>query len=228
MHHAEVLNTRPHIVFPGNLQGRHVRETGAKGASLVTVENGEITDLVNVHSDVVRWAAVTVDLRNTTSFDEVLDRIRDAIENAVANFAGGRLLACRILLRGRTEFHEQLLADGDPLLSEARSIALGLGEETAWVEKVVVETEPVISPETMEQREDAVGDLLRMLQGAGSDADLLSRLETDIGGMVRRLPPEVRSAVEDTVLRAAIDRDHSALIAGVTPFLSARLLGGQD
>ena len=67
----------------------------------------------------------------------------------------------------------------------------------------------------MEQREDAVGDLLRMLQGAGSDADLLSRLETDIGGMVRRLPPEVRSAVEDTVLRAAIDRDHSALIAGV-------------
>ncbi len=228
VHRAEVLNTRPHIVFPGNLQGRHVRETGAKGASLVTVENGEITDLVPMHSDVVRWAAVTVDLRNATSFDEVLDRIRDAIENAVANLAGGRLLACRILLRGRTEIHEQLLVDGDPLLSEARSIALGLGEETAWVEKVVVETEPVISPETMEQREDAVGDLLRMLQGAGSDADLLSRLETDIGRMIRRLPPEVRSAVQIPVLRAAIDRDHAALIAAVTPFLAARLLGGQD
>ena len=228
VHRAEVLHERPYIVFPGNLQGRHVRETGAKGASLVTVDNGEVVDLATLHSDVVRWTVVAVDLVNATGIDEVLDRIRDAIENAVATCARGRLLACRILLRGRTEVHERLLVDEDRLLSEARSIALGLGGDTAWVEKVVVATEPVIAAETMQKREDAVGELLRMLQGAGSDAELLRRLETDIGGMVRRLPPEVVSAVEDTVLEAAIHNDHAALIAGVTPYLSARLLAGQD
>ena len=42
VHQAKVLHERPHVVFPGNLQGRHVRETGAKGASLATVENSEI------------------------------------------------------------------------------------------------------------------------------------------------------------------------------------------
>ena len=36
VHQAAVLNERPHVVFCGNLQGRHIRETGAKGASLVT------------------------------------------------------------------------------------------------------------------------------------------------------------------------------------------------
>ena len=228
VHQANVLHTRPHVVFPGNLQGRHVRETGAKGASLVTVDNGEVVDFDTLHSDVVRWTVVTVNVADSTSVGEVLDRIRDAVENEVSSRAEGRLSACRILLRGRTEIHGRLLVDGDRLLTEARSIALGLGDDASWIEKVVVATRPVVSPDAMEKREDAVGELLRMLRGAGSDPELLRQLEKDIGELVRRLPAEVRSSVEDTALKAAIDRDHAALVAEVTPFLSARLLGGQD
>ncbi len=228
VHQAQVLNERPHIVFPGNLQGRHVRETGAKGASLVTVEGGEVMDLVTLHSDVVRWSLVPVDMENATNIGEAVDRVRHAIENAVATFADGRMLACRIELRGRTEIHGQLLAAEDRLLAEARSSALGLGEDTAWVEKVVIATESVLSPETLAEREDAVGELQRMLQEAGSDADLLRQLESDIGEMVSRLPYEARINVEDRVLKAAIDGDHAALIAAVTPYLSARLMAEAD
>lgn len=228
VHRAEVLHSRPHIVFPGNLQGRHVRETGAKGATMVTIDNGEISDPETLPCDVVRWTVVTVDLGSATSFGEVLDRIRDALDNAVDTCSGGRLLACRIVLQGRTEVHGRLLTDEEQLLAEARSVALGLGDDAAWVEKVLVETEPAIAPEILERREDAVGELLRMLQEAEADTDLLHRLEADVGGMVRRLPSEVRSAVEDTVLKAAVDGDHAALIGGVAPFLSARLTEGRD
>ena len=228
VHQAQVLNERPHIVFPGNLQGRHARETGAKGASLVTVEGGEVMDLVTLHSDVVRWSLVPVDMENATNIGEAVDRVRHAIENAVATFADGRMLACRIELRGRTEIHGQLLAAEDRLLAEARSSALSLGEDTAWVEKVVIATESVMSPETLAEREDAVGELQRMLQEAGSDADLLHEIETDVGEMIRRLPHEVRADVEDMVLKAAIDGDHAALIAKVTPYLSARLMAEAD
>lgn len=228
VHQYEVLHKQPHVVvFPGNLQGRHVRETGAKGAALVTVENGEIVDLARVPTDVVRWSVVPVDLENTTSIREADDRIRGAIKNAVDTLADGRLLACRIELRGRTEIHGQLLADEDRLLAEARSSALGLGDGTAWVEKVVIATESVIDPETSAEREDAVGELQRMLQEAGSDEDLLRQLEDDIGELVRRLPYEARDGVEDTVLKAAIDGDQAALIAAVTPYLSARLMAGE-
>ena len=227
VHQAQVLNERPHIVFPGNLQGRHVRETGAKGASLVTVEDGEVMDLVTLHSDVVRWSLVPVDMEHATNIGEVVDRVRHAIENAVATLADGRLLACRIELQGRTKIHGQLLAAEDSLIAEARSSALGLGEDTAWVEKVVIATESVMRPATLAEREDAVGELQRMLQEAGSDADLLHAIETDVGEMVRRLPHEVRADVEDMVLKAAIDGDRAALIAAVTPYLSARLLAGE-
>lgn len=227
VHQAKVLNRQPHIVFPGNLQGRHVRETGARGAFLVTVENSEIVDLVTLHTDVVRWSVVPVDLENATSMSEAVDRVRDAIQNAAATLTEGRLLACRIVLRGRTEAHELLLGAEDRLLAEARSSALGLGDDIAWVEKVVIDTESVMDPESLQGAEGTVHELQQMLQEAVSDAGLLDELGADIGEMVRRLPHEARADVEDVALGAAIDGDHAALIAEVIPYLSARLMAGK-
>lgn len=42
IHARRVLAERPWIVFPGNLQGRHSRETGPKGCTLVTIEDREV------------------------------------------------------------------------------------------------------------------------------------------------------------------------------------------
>ena len=224
VHRAEVLNECPYIVFSGNLQGRHIREVGAKGATLVTVKGGEVVNLVPLHADVVRWFVVPVNVDNTTNIGEVLDCIRCTIENTVSTSADGRLLVCRINLQGRTEVHGQLLVEEDHLLAEARSIALGLGDAVAWVEKVVVDTEPIINSKILTEREDAIGELQRMLQEAKSNADLLQSLEIDISEMVRQLPHEVRADVEDIVLKAAIDGDHAKLIARIVPYLSASLM----
>ncbi len=227
VHQARVLNERPHVVFSGNLQGRHVREAGPKGACLVSVEDGEVTDVTTLPCDVVRWAVVTVDLAQIGSVAEAEDRIRDAIESAVAVRADGRLLVCRILLQGRTEVHEQLLAADDRLLAETRSTALGLGDDVAWIEKIVVATEPEVDPEALAEREDAVGELLRMLPEAGGDPRLLQPLQDDVGELIRRLPHALRSEAEDAVLKAAVDGDYAGMITEVTPYLSARLIAGE-
>ena len=226
VHRTEVLHERPHVVFPGNLQGRHIRETGDKGAFLVAVENGEVVALDPLRCDVVLWSELSVDLGGATSVGDAVDGVRDAIETAVAN--ADRLLACRIRLEGRTRAHGRLLAAGDQLLAEARAVALGLGEGGAWIEKVVVATGPAVEPGASPEREDAVDDLLRMLREAHSDESLLRDLDADIGELVRRLPREVRSDSEDAILKAAVDGDHAALIGGVTPLLSARLLEEED
>ena len=42
VHTHEVLATSPHVVYSGNTQGRHARETGAKGAVVVEVEDGRV------------------------------------------------------------------------------------------------------------------------------------------------------------------------------------------
>jgi DNA repair exonuclease SbcCD nuclease subunit len=229
VHGFAVLQDRPPIVFPGNLQGRHIRETGAKGAVRVSVENGEVTELARVYTDTVRWARVEVSVADAARYEDVLDRIRDALEQAVATEADGRLLACRVVVHGRSPLHERLLTDGDRLLAEARAAALGLGAEAAWVERVVVETRPVLDAEMLAARSDALGDLQRLLAEAGADAGLVAQIEEELGPLVRRLPHDLRRELEPgSLLQLAADGDVVALIAAVEPWLSARVVAQDD
>jgi exonuclease SbcD len=223
VHQSEVVNEHPHIVFPGNLQGRHHRETGAKGASLITVDGGQVAALAAIPFDVVRWSYVAVDLKNAANFGTALGLIRDGLGAAVANEADGRLLVCRVALEGQTEIHDQLIASADQLLVEARASALGLGNEVAWVEKVVTSTTSLADPQAQLEREDAIGELQRMLQSAHADDELLTRLQGDIGDLVRKLPHEVREDIDDDLLKAALDGDYAQLMTDIMPFLTARL-----
>jgi hypothetical protein len=50
------------VGFPGNLQGRHAKETGSKGVVMVIVEDGRIVNVEPIHVDIVRWAQLSVDL----------------------------------------------------------------------------------------------------------------------------------------------------------------------
>lgn len=223
VHQAQVLHERPFVVFPGNLQGRHIRETGAKGASLVTVKEGEVTSVDTEPCDVVRWAVVEVDVEGAASFEETRERIGRTLEDTVAEQAGDHLLACRLRLTGRSPEREALIANAGHLLAEARAIALGLGEEVAWVEKIQVDALPMTGAADEAQREDAIGELQESLAQAHLDEDLRQRLEEDIGLLASRLPPDVRAEIEDGALRAAVEGDWATLIEDVSPYLCARL-----
>ena len=222
VHQRRVLNEQPHVVFPGNLQGRHVREAGPKGASLVTVEDGEVIEVAELAFDVVRWAVLDVDVGAAGSTNDVVDRIRQGLEQG-AGEAEGRLLAARIVLKGRTELHSRLATDLVHLTAQARATALGLGDEVAWVERVVVRTSPVADVSALAAAEDALGDLQRMFDEAIADEGLLGELKADMGELIGRLPPELRDGCEDDVLGAAVEGDYAALIGKVTPYLNARL-----
>ncbi|MGL9623020.1 DNA repair exonuclease [Bradyrhizobium sp. U531] len=219
VHQAAVLHERPHIVFCGNLQGRHIRESGAKGASLVTVEDGQVAEIAPLHVDCVRWIRLPVAVEQCGAVADAVDRIRQAIEEAVERDAEGRLLASRIELTGRTGLHAELLASAAHLLAEAKAAALGLGEEVVWVERLVVAT----ASDTGGSRKDALGDLERIIESAGGDTELQARLAADLGDLVRKLPHDIRTDADDAVLKAAIDGNITDLIARGGAYLSARL-----
>jgi DNA repair exonuclease SbcCD nuclease subunit len=228
VHHAAVLHQNPHVVFPGNLQGRHIRETGPKGAYLVSVEDGEIVELDPLYTDVVRWAHLQVSVAGCDRNAEALERVRGAVEQAIDVGADGRLLACRIELTGRTQIHDHLLISIEHLLAEARAAALGFGDASAWIERVVIATEPVLDPAMLAGREDALGELHRMLGDAAADPELLSQLEADVSELVRKLPSDVRDDIEDAALKAAVQADYPALITHVRGYLNARLTAQED
>ncbi len=91
----------PAIVFPGNLQGRSVRETGAKGAVIVTVEDGRVARIERVIVDDARWGLVEIDITEAADLSAVLRQVEAAVEDAVSDL-GDRAMALRVRLTGRS------------------------------------------------------------------------------------------------------------------------------
>lgn len=223
VHQGRVISETPRIVFPGNLQGRHIRETGPKGAYMIAVDDNEITSFEAVYTDVVRWELLKIDAGGCERLSDVYERMRSAIEEA-AGKSEGRLLACRIELYGQSAIHDNLIISGDNLLAEAHGAAHALGDGAAWVERIVVSTEPDRHHDT--DTGEVLGDLYGILGGAAEDADLQNLLKSDLSEIISRLPSDIRSDIEDAVLSAAVESDYRALAKHTGEYLRALLKAG--
>ena len=223
VHQAEILHENPHIVFSGNLQGRHVRETGPKGAFLVDVVDGRVDRCTFLPMDVARWEVLSVSLDGCSTLATVHDRMQEALASALRENTDGRILACRLVLTGETSLHDLLQISTETLLADLRAIALGLGQDMVHVEKVIVDS---TAPVAQVDREDALGDLTRLLASAVDDPDLLAKLAEELGPFVKRLPPEILTGTEDTLLRAAIDGDGAGLVSAARSHVLAGLAQG--
>ncbi len=62
VHTRQVIAESPGIVFPGNTQGRHIRETGPKGCMLVEIDQRHSCRLTFKPLDVARWERCQVDM----------------------------------------------------------------------------------------------------------------------------------------------------------------------
>src|SRR5262249_54730385 len=62
IHKGAVLARDPWIVYAGNIQGRHARETGPKGCVLVETEDDRVRAAEFVALDSVRWLEQRIDL----------------------------------------------------------------------------------------------------------------------------------------------------------------------
>jgi len=224
VHQREVVSEDPWIVFPGNLQGRHARETGEKGATLVTVSDGEILSVEHHALDVVRWARLEVDLAAVERADEIPDLVRSCLVPLGESSAG--LLALRLVLTGRSSAHAELVRERERWIQEIRSQLAAAGDVGVFLEKVEVASQSAIDIGSGLEREDALGDLLRMIS-ALEDASL------DLGDFVepfreirKKLPPECVTGEEG--FDPTDPERLRELLPSVRDLLLARLAGAEE
>ncbi len=192
IHRREVVAQNPWVVFPGNLQGRHARETGPKGCSLVEVDAGRVASVEHRPLDVVRWALCELDLSDAQSLDEVYDRVAPALAETV-NAAEGRLVAVRLRLHGACPIHMRLRAERESVTNECRSLAQTVGSGAIWIEKLLLETQQAASEDSAMARNDAFSGLLRSIRDLELDSDRLSMLAEDFADLSAKLPVGLRS-----------------------------------
>ncbi len=192
VHRRELLHRTPPILFPGNLQGRHIRETGleGKGCTIVEVDQGGRITMAHEPVDVVRWEHIECDVSSAYEEDGLYRCIEAALTSAFDR-ADGRLLATRITLWGATALHGQLLGDPDELLNEIRARGLDLSAGRIWIEKVALQTQPALDLELLRRRQDTLGDVVRALDLLAATPAVRAGIQADLDPLFTRLTPDV-------------------------------------
>jgi DNA repair protein SbcD/Mre11 len=221
VHEREILYRDPWVVFPGNTQGRHVRECGPKGCTLVKVEDGNRASVEHRDLNVVTWAHCEIDAVDANSPEDVIDAARLQIEQQMEG-AGGRLLAVRIEVHGATTAHSELAGDLEKWTSEIRAAATDVGGGAVWIEQVKFRTWPLVDLDKGLAQDDAVAEVLRLVRDLESSDEIFQPVVDELATLRTRLPGDL---VENTpALNLASPDNARAVLEDVKRLLFTRLL----
>lgn len=190
IHRREIISKEPWIVFPGNIQGRHSRETGAKGCTLVRVDNTDIIHVEHHDLDVMRWFQCELDITDIASIDDIYALVEESLQQTL-DHAGGRSVAIRLIIKGSSAAHVQLTLERDYWLQEYRSLCNRLGGAGIWLEKLSLKTTQALSSEDILVREDALGGLLETISSLDVDDSYLDELAEEMKSLRQKLPHEI-------------------------------------
>jgi DNA repair exonuclease SbcCD nuclease subunit len=218
VHTRTELAREPWVVFPGNIQGRSVRECGARGCYLVEVDDDHEVTLTFEPLDVVRWQVlpITVDAETMPGALEAL--AEEAIEHAVAE-AEGRGLAARIRIEGYGPAWNRAAGNAPALKARIRMLA----QEAAvpvHVEKLEVKAH---SPARQEEPDAGPMAELRSVIGEFSnDESLMAELQAEFAELKSKLQAAAPPGQE------CVDPQDPALLREALTAIEALLEGGRQ
>lgn len=123
------------IVFSGNTQGRHIRETGPKGCYLLQIDSSHRVTSTFHALDATRWAVMHVDGSEIADPEDLLDDFQPWLEQQLRQ-AAPRPLAVRVRVSGQTPIRDTWLRAAAHLENQLRAIALQCGPGRVWIEQL--------------------------------------------------------------------------------------------
>lgn len=192
IHKREALSELPHIHFPGNIQGRHMGETGAKGCLLVEVVDDKAAVSFR-ELDVMRWERIMID---AATLDEALDAF-DRNAQTLRDGADDRTLALRVTVTGGPALMAKYGGNPEGLRAELLNAANGIDE--VWIEKTVlrakiVEDIPLDGP--LEDVHAVFADIASGALTIDAIAPELAALRTKLGDEGREAAPLLADEAE--------------------------------
>jgi DNA repair exonuclease len=92
IHKRSEVYSSPHIIYPGNIQGRNSKESGEKGAYLVTVSNNSVAKSRFIPTQDILWQDLVINIEGKDLF-AVINEIRNKTKK-------GSILSLRMTGKG--------------------------------------------------------------------------------------------------------------------------------
>jgi DNA repair exonuclease SbcCD nuclease subunit len=180
VHTRQVLSEQPYVVYPGNLQGRSVREVGERGCYLVRVDEHQQVELEFLPLDVARWHEIEVPIEGLETLDALERAIGDRIDGRVTA-DDGRALLCRIALVGRGPLYGDLRAPeaGPGLLARLRDRYRD-AEPAVWVQRLRVACRPSVDLAKRASQGDLLAEVLAVGQECSEGGEALEGLTDEV------------------------------------------------
>lgn len=222
IHLPQIVSTEPWVVFSGNTQGRHIKETGPRGCCRVEVdEQLQVVSVEMRELAVVQWCELSIDLGSADTDADWQLLVHQALLDAIEG-AGDVLLVARLRLHGATPLHGSLLLDQARLEAEVLAIAQDIGEESVWVQSVVIATTALHDLNAVARRDQLTASVVQALGSNDLEQLIEHALPAEITDMLALLPAELRREVEQQ-----LDSDQrQALVAEVRELVVAALSSG--
>lgn len=209
------------VVFPGNIQGRHVRETGVKGCVIVDVDAAGKTTCAFHPLDVVRWQVCHLDASQVDHGDTLVDLFGRWLTDQV-EAAEDRSLVARVRLAGPSPIHAGLMMRHAHWENALRAVALDLGGGRVWLESLRLRTVAPSSGDAAMDVEGPLASLDEVLAELTADGPSVDALIKALEPLNRKLPDDLLSGDEDP-LRLSDPQWLAELVSQVRPLLYQRL-----
>ena len=184
VHTRQVLNERePTVVYPGNPQGRHPNETGARGVYLVEVDDGGNVGLDFRPMDTVRWARLDSDIAALDTEQDLLDALHKGMQ-ALLDGADGQSVVVRVRLTGRGELNRKLRRPN--MIEDLVEAINGEWAERSpfvWCERIEDASASPFDREARLKGSDFLAEVLRTADRSKTDPELLAGLGTGLSDL---------------------------------------------
>ncbi len=219
------------IIFSGNIQGRNIREVGAKGCLIISIDDNHHLTTSFEPLDVVRWQAFDHNAAHDESRDDLLNAFADWLPEQL-RLAENRSLAVRVNVTGVSRLSDQYHRWSDLLVNELRSIAIQHSGGQVWLENLKVRTKPLESATTGVSIDDAEGDDARhaishIIDTVRNDESAQASLIMSLKALWKRLPTELMAEEIDSFQLENADLV-SGWLTAAEPILLSKLNPSED
>ena len=168
IHQPGVRHENPWVVYSGNTQGRHIRETGERGCYLVSVTAANETSVEFRSLDTVRWQLLELDITDNNTAASLLDQLDNAMVELLGetqNLTSINLVVIRLVLTGTSALASMLELRRDYFGDEFLSVMQRHHGGKIWLESLRLQVSSETSPiEHAGLQDDIASEVLAALQ----------------------------------------------------------------